>query len=174
MYLLEMASGVERDTFWAGDLLTLEPGQLVTGRKKISMATGVPETTVERYLNILEKLGQIGQQKTSVSRLITITNWNEYQSSGQQMDNKRTTNGQRTDTNKEVKRRLKNDRFREPTLEEVKAYCLERQNSVDPESFIDYYSSKGWMVGKNKMKDWRAALRRWEKNDHGGSSWRRA
>ena len=54
-------------------------------------------------------------------------------------------------------------RFIPPTLEEVKAYCKERKNNVDPERFIDYYTSNGWQVGKNKMKDWKAAVRTWEK-----------
>ena len=55
-------------------------------------------------------------------------------------------------------------RFIPPTLEEVKSYCRERQNDVDAERFIDYYTSNGWMVGKNKMKDWKASVRTWEKN----------
>lgn len=54
-------------------------------------------------------------------------------------------------------------RFTPPTLAEVKAYCKERGNNVDPERFIDFYESKGWMIGKNKMKDWKAAVRTWEK-----------
>ena len=56
-------------------------------------------------------------------------------------------------------------RFTPPTLEEVKAYCLERGNQVDAEQFIDFYSSKGWMVGKNPMKDWKACVRTWEKRN---------
>ena len=56
-------------------------------------------------------------------------------------------------------------RFTPPTLEEVEDYCLERGNSVDPERFIDYYTSNGWKVGKNTMKDWKAAVRTWEKSD---------
>lgn len=55
-------------------------------------------------------------------------------------------------------------RFIPPTLEEVKAYCKERKNNVDAERFIDYYTSNGWQVGKNKMKDWKAAVRTWERN----------
>ena len=54
-----------------------------------------------------------------------------------------------------------------PSVDEVKAYCTERKNSVDAEKFVDYYSSNGWMVGKNKMKDWKAAVRTWEKNQYG-------
>lgn len=55
-------------------------------------------------------------------------------------------------------------RFVIPTIQEVSNYCRERGNSVDPQRFIDYYSANGWMVGKNKMKDWKAAVRTWEAN----------
>ena len=58
-------------------------------------------------------------------------------------------------------------RFTPPTIEEVQAYCRERQNGVDAERFIDYYTSNGWLVGKNKMKDWKAAVRTWERNGFG-------
>ena len=54
--------------------------------------------------------------------------------------------------------------FSPPKIEEVKAYCLERNNTVDAERFIDYYTANGWMVGKNKMKDWKAAVRTWERS----------
>lgn len=52
-----------------------------------------------------------------------------------------------------------------PTLDEVKAYCNERNNRVDPERFMDYYTANGWKVGKNPMKDWKAAVRTWERSD---------
>ena len=57
-------------------------------------------------------------------------------------------------------------RFTPPTLEDVIAYCNERGNSVDAQHFIDYYTSNGWLVGKNKMKDWKAAIRTWERNGY--------
>ena len=60
----------------------------------------------------------------------------------------------------------KRKRFSPPTIEEVKAYCLERNNNVDAERFIDFYTSNGWQVGKNKMKDWKAAVRTWERNGY--------
>ena len=56
-------------------------------------------------------------------------------------------------------------RFTPPTVDEVKVYCQERGNSVDPERFVDFYASKGWLVGKTRMKDWRAAVRSWERSD---------
>lgn len=55
--------------------------------------------------------------------------------------------------------------FHPPTVEEVKAYCLERKNKVDAVRFVDYYTANGWKVGKNPMKDWRAAVRTWERDD---------
>lgn len=59
-------------------------------------------------------------------------------------------------SNKETKK------FKKPTLEEVREYCQSRGNGVDPETFINFYESKGWMVGKTPMKDWKAAVRTWE------------
>ena len=56
-------------------------------------------------------------------------------------------------------------RFTPPTVDEVREYCEERGNSVDPQRFVDYYSSNGWMVGKTKMKDWKAAVRTWEQRE---------
>lgn len=54
--------------------------------------------------------------------------------------------------------------FTPPTLEEVAAYCRDRNNGVDPQKWYDFYSAKGWMIGKNKMKDWKAAVRTWERS----------
>ena len=56
-------------------------------------------------------------------------------------------------------------RFTPPTVDEVRDYCQELGNSVDPERFVDFYASKGWLVGKTKMKDWRAAVRSWGRSD---------
>lgn len=56
-------------------------------------------------------------------------------------------------------------RFKPPTLEEVRAYCTERGNNVDPQRFIDYYTANGWKVGRNAMKDWRASVRTWEQRE---------
>lgn len=66
---------------------------------------------------------------------------------------------------KEKKQKKARPRFTPPTLEEVKNYCNERKNSIDPQRFIDYYTSNGWKVGKNAMKDWKAAVRTWERRD---------
>lgn len=64
--------------------------------------------------------------------------------------------------NKSKKER--SSRFTPPTLEQVQAYCFERNNFVDPQSFINHYESNGWMRGKTKIKDWKACVRTWENN----------
>lgn len=58
--------------------------------------------------------------------------------------------------------------FLKPSIEEIEAYCMERKNAVDPIQFFDYYEANGWKVGRNSMKDWKAAVRTWERNDNGG------
>lgn len=54
-------------------------------------------------------------------------------------------------------------RFKPPTVEQVREYCEDRSNGIDPETFVDHYTAKGWMIGKNKMKDWKASVRTWER-----------
>lgn len=59
----------------------------------------------------------------------------------------------------------KEKKFRKPSVDEVRAYCEERRNGIDGQRFCDYYESKGWMVGNARMKDWKAAVRTWERRD---------
>lgn len=70
----------------------------------------------------------------------------------------------------ELQKKKRSTRFVPPTVEEVTDYCQERKNSVNPETFVDFYTAKGWMVGKNKMKDWKSAVRTWERSRQNGSA----
>lgn len=63
--------------------------------------------------------------------------------------------------------------FFPPSLDEVKNYCIERGNRIDPHAWLDHYTSNGWMVGKNKMRDWRAAVRTWETRNKQATSGRK-
>ena len=56
----------------------------------------------------------------------------------------------------------KDTRFVKPSIEEIEQYCIERNNGINANAFYDFYESKNWYVGKNKMKDWKAAIRTWE------------
>ena len=77
----------------------------------------------------------------------------------------------RNNKDKEIPNRRNNKdkektrRFTPPTVEEVRAYCQERGNSIAPEAFVDFYKAKGWKIGKDAMKDWKAAVRTWEKRE---------
>ena len=67
--------------------------------------------------------------------------------------------------NTSIKKEIyKEKRFKKPSLEEVQDYCKERNNNINAEQFLDFYESNGWKVGKNPMKDWKAAVRTWERN----------
>lgn len=69
-------------------------------------------------------------------------------------------------SNEISKKSTRQKKFVPPTVEEVSAYCLERKNKVDAAYFVDHYTSNGWKVGKQNMKDWKAAVRTWEKNGY--------
>ena len=69
------------------------------------------------------------------------------------------------DIEKDIEKEKKSRRFTPPTPEEVRAYATEKGYNIDADRFVDFYQMKDWMVGKNKMKDWRAAVRTWVKRD---------
>jgi hypothetical protein len=79
------------------------------------------------------------------------------------LNNKDYNNLITNNNNKEIK--INNKYFKRPTILQVKNYCIERENNVDAEAFCDFYDSKNWMVGKNKMKDWKASVRTWERRN---------
>lgn len=63
------------------------------------------------------------------------------------------------------KENIKRKKFTKPTLEEVEEYCKERNNNIDAQTFVDFYESKGWKIGNQSMKDWKACVRTWEKRN---------
>jgi len=82
----------------------------------------------------------------------------------QLLNNLSATNLTTINKNKEI--RIINKYFNKPTILEVENYCILRKNNVDAEAFIAFYESKGWMIGKNKMKDWKQAIITWEKRQY--------
>lgn len=157
-----------------GSLVTLKRGQLLTGRKALSTTSGISENIVRSILNQFEINQQITIQKTNRYSIITVLNYDIYQGDNQPNTNQSPTEHQPATSQpphiKEVKqlkevKEKSNGRFTPPSFDEVSEYCKQRNNGVNPGSFIDFYESKGWMIGKNKMKDWKAAVRTWEKRD---------
>jgi len=82
----------------------------------------------------------------------------------QNLNNLLVKNSTTINKNKEIK--IINKYFIKPTIFEIKDYCILRKNNIDAEAFISFYESKGWMIGKNKMKDWKQAIITWEKREY--------
>lgn len=102
---------------------------------------------------------EITKQKPNNNQTVTTTEPNVYVNVNDNVNDKKKD----TSVSKE-----KASRFVPPTLEDIKAYCEEKGYKLDYDRFIDYYTSNGWMVGKNKMKDWRACVRNWARKDSSG------
>ena len=177
IYLL-LKANIEDKDFLAD---TIRRGEVATSIGNIAKTLGISYQNTRTALSHLKSTGELTITRKPKYLVISITNYDLYQQSNNQLTiNQQSTNNQLTTTkeyknirNKEIEReidkekesRKRTSRFTPPDFEEVSAYCLERGNSVDPQTFIDFYSSKGWMVGKNPMKDWKAAVRTWEKSE---------
>ncbi|WP_235417951.1 hypothetical protein [Faecalicatena contorta] len=156
---------------------TVPRGSFVSSIRKLADETRLTEREVRTAINHLKTTGEVTHKSTSKYSVFTVVNYDLYQSndtqSVSQTTSERQSNDIQTTTIEERKkeRRKENNntvRFTPPDVNMVRDYCIERNNSVDPQSFVDFYTAKGWMVGKNKMKDWKAAVRTWERN-HTGS-----
>jgi len=162
---------------WHG--IEYEAGEFITSLPNLATGCGLTIQQTRTALSNLQSTGEITVKSFSQGRIITINNWSKYQAvtdkatENQQAINRqpnRQSTGNLTPVkeyknikNKEYKN---NKRFIPPSLDEVRSYCEERRNRIDAQSFIDFYESKGWMVGKNHMKDWKAAIRTWEGRDN--------
>ena len=184
IYLLLNANW--EDSRYRGHLIP--KGSLVTGRKVIAETLGMSEQNVRTSLEHLKSTNEITIKSTNKFSVVTITNWEKFQCLESESTNKLTneltnnqpTTNQQLTTYKEIKNiRIEEDnniyskKFTPPSLDDVRQYCQERNNNVDPETFISFYESKGWMVGKNKMKDWKASVRTWERGERKESPPRR-
>ena len=124
----------------------------------------VSRVSIQKWLKILEdnkyiKRVNIYKQgsKEILSRVITLVN-NPCKEMFTDNTNINITNTNLTDSNKKAF-------FKKPTIDDVKNYCILRKNNLDAEAFIAFYESKGWMVGSNKMKNWKQAIVTWEKRE---------
>ena len=124
----------------------------------------VSRVSIQKWLKILDDNNYIRRvniykqgSKEIETRVITLVN---IPTKEKLTDNSNINinNTNLTDSNKKAF-------FKKPTFDEVKNYCLQRNNNIDAEAFLDFYESKNWFIGKNKMKDWKAAVRTWERRE---------
>lgn len=156
-------------------------GSFVTSYQKLAKETGLTMQSVRTSINHLKSTNNLTNVTNHQYSIITINNYDKYQDINT-LTNKRLTNEQQTTNNNRInnnKERIKENiskdilkkSFVKPTLEEIIDYCNERNNGVDAERFYNFYESKGWMVGSNKMKNWKAAVRTWEQKETSTPSW---
>ena len=173
--ILLRANHKETEILMDYKLVKVKPGQFITSEVKLSNDWNWNRKTVRKFLTMLESEEMILKKGTARWTSITVAKWASYQSDGQlngqgvgQGVGQAMDRGLDTDKNvKNDKNEKKNNRgkFIPPSIDEIKEYCKERNNNIDAEQFHDFYSSKNWFVGKNKMKDWKAAVRTWERNN---------
>lgn len=166
-----------------GAFYNLNKGEFLFGLQRWSEKTGISREVIRKRIELFESSGMITYSKHPQISIISIVNWNNYQTGNTvktPSDQTETTLGTPSDhkynngdNGKNVKNELKDSpakrkRFTPPTIEEVSAYMVERcGNSNLAQKFIDHYESNGWMVGRTKMKDWKAAVRKWLGNNFG-------
>lgn len=158
--------------------IEIKKGQFIFGRKKAAIELDMSESYVYKILKQFERENLITLNSNNKFTVLTIVNWDMYQSiegEEEQQSNSGVTTKEQQSNNKVTHTRIiKNDKNDKkdtigkkiipPTWEEVENYCAERGNGIDAEYFIDFYESKGWMIGKSKMVDWKSTVRTWEKN----------
>lgn len=161
-----------KDNKWRG--IDIKRGELVTSNEQLAKQLKLTVSKIRTSLNKLKSTREITIKTTNKNTVVTVVNYGLYQSTdaeiatkttnkSQSNDNQIATNNNDNNENNDKKKVIK--RFTPPTLEEIISYCKERKNKVDPEKFLNFYESKGWMVGKNKMKSWKASVRTWESKD---------
>jgi len=124
----------------------------------------VSRVSIQKWLKILEdnyyikrvNIYKLGSKEID-KRVITLVNIPTQE--------KLTDNTNININNKNITYSNRKALFKKPTLDNVKSYCIERNNNIDAEAFLDFYESKDWKIGRNKMKDWKAAVRTWERRE---------
>jgi len=176
-----------QETKWKNEVIPI--GAFITSAEKLGAEIGLSRQQIRRAFFNLQTTNEITIKSTNKYTIVYVQNWAKYQidavDGNQQKNkqktpnstNKQPTNNQQTTTDKEIKKErieeikksTKGDMgadapFYHPTLEEVRAYCKERNNNVDPETWFHHYDGNGWKVGKNPMKKWKSAIITWERN----------
>lgn len=175
--LLMSANHCDRKILLGNELIEVKAGSFITSELKLMDRWGWSKSKVRNFLDVLQSDGMIVKKSDKKKTTIIVENYSVYQDSqtterpledhGQtterpQKDTNNNDNNDNNENNNISTKKGRKGRFKPPTVEEVRAYCQERKNSINPDAFVAHYTSNGWMVGKNKMKDWKAAVRSWE------------
>lgn len=113
-----------------------------------------------KHFKLLFDINKCDLQETNKSIDFKETNICDLQETNKSVNNNNTTNN---NTYNNIKEKSIKRKFDKPAIEQIKEYCIERNNGINAEAFYDFYESKNWYVGKNKMSDWKACVRTWER-----------
>lgn len=148
-------------------------GQILTSLPSLAAETGLSIQNVRTAIKHLISTGEITDVSTRKYRLITVVKYDEYQTltvkptDDQQTSNRQLTDDQQYHNNDNNVNNISHKKrvvFTPPTLEEVKAFIQETNSPVDPEKFFYHYDMAGWTLnGGRKMKNWKAAVKKWER-----------
>lgn len=151
---------------------TVPRGSFASSIGKLAEETQLTTDEVRTAIKHLIKTRELTKQSYSKYTVFTIKNYAMYQNvpsnstgNSRSITNLLPTIEEKKEENIKEDTKVSKKKFVPPTVEAVREYCQERNNGIDAQSFIDFYESKGWMIGKNKMKDWKAAVRTWERSD---------
>jgi hypothetical protein len=159
------------DTKWKGQ--AVKRGQFITSLESLSKETGLTISQVRTSIKKLKSTSEIAEKSQARSRVVTVLEYDTYQVNRKQFDSEIAGSSQdnrseiatdNNDNNKTMKTKVK--RFFPPTVEEVAAYCRERNNGINPQKFVDHYKTNDWKRGNTKIKDWQACVRTWEKRSN--------
>jgi hypothetical protein len=144
------------DKTWKGQ--TIKAGSCVTSWENLAKEIGLSVKQTRTAMAKLEASKEVARYTTNKWQAISLVKWDKLQvecgKEGKQQGTQRAT----TKEYKEIK-----NIFTRPSVQEINAYCQEKNLQLNAQTFIDYYDSNGWKVGKNNMKDWKATVRRWAK-----------
>lgn len=183
IYILLRANWKEEK--WHGQ--TINRGEFVTSFSRMSKDTGLSVQEVRTAIKKLETTGEITRRATKKQQTIIVEKYDVYQCgggevqhTGQQSSNKVATKKQQqmnkdNKDNKEINNIYRGSekpirKIVPPKREWVEEYIREKEMSIDPDYFMDYYEAREWRNKQGKVKDWQATLRTWQKNNYGGGS----
>lgn len=130
----------------------------------LELLTGLSRQAISKNRNVMKQLGYLDFKSNGVKATSYMLNslQSSLQGSCQDSSTLNKLNKTKLDKKEKIPSESKRKVFLKPTVEQISAYCTERNNGIDPQLFYDFYEARGWMVGKVHMKDWKSAVRTWE------------
>lgn len=154
-------------------ILIQNRGELLRSQRRLASDWGWTPKRVNLWLKTMTENGSIRNANETVTTRITICNYDKYQDLTNYIETQTKLKGNRKETERKPKGQLKKASkssksiFIKPTIPEIMEYCQERKNAIDPEYFYDYQEARDWILSNGKkMKDFKATIRTWEKNNN--------